>query len=860
MPKDSKTSKFIDERNDQYKINKLGETISSFRQAASSATYNFSKYAKDLFSALSNLNQDNDDLEEIARNSESFEEITLNELSNTNSLLQNNLEVQMDTLKVIQDLNKFSNYNLPGGKNFSGGLLAGGLGLAAMGGLAAASTGGLSAFDSTTSANPAAAISSPGARGYTSPYTSSSGGITSYTPSKGYGKNYPISKADVEAIIRKEAAARGIDPDVAVRVFRSEGAGSYQSSVPRSGRGSYMGREASFGPYQLYLEGLGKDYQEKTGRNLLEDNTVEGITNQIRFALDQAASGGRGWKPWYGAAKVGVSQFQGLSGAQSLENWQGGQNYSAVENFNEYYNLSGNQASAVDNGITRSSGSSNNQEYAFVSQEQFNQARVRNQSISETLARQLELGGAASGLKVEVFSGGQMSAEEARRLGASVRKNSKGQKEYILNGKVVALGSIRHGDQHGHGGEAADIRFYDAKTGNRVFGNTPEEIAKIEKFVETQSRLGSRGIGFGEGYMGPGVFHIDSSDNIAKQSAGHSPTWGGGMGEGSVYREAMRRGAANPLDLNQAWEGYSGSRPQRENAKRVPAARSSVRSSEKKIIIVASVHTKEDPERLFKLAAQKVGEENVIAIPIANYGASNYNRFTKAAQNAGVQIEELDPSAFPGKAIHPHGYNNKSFVAWRDFIQNELKSKHNITGDTEIFVEGASNAYGISKALGMEGFNVSKKKVQTKTYSEMERALESWNLPDYVAPVQELNQDPRSAAPSAMPFEDISTDMYYPSKYETEETKQMIGGIYQYTSSPEGTYSAIERKLQDLERRKKYENESPWMEIFNNQKPGSTPLKLYKETFIENEQLGSEQSDNSLDKTSNPVTSPAEIV
>lgn len=131
---------------------------------------------------------------------------------------------------------------------------------------------------------------------------------------------YPsdMSQAEIENIIRHEATLRGIDPNVAITVFRHEGAGSYQSLIPRSGSGSYGGREASFGPYQLFSEGLGAEYEALTGRSLLTDNTREGITNQIRFALDKASS--NGWGAWYGAGAAGISDWQGLGGSATVNN------------------------------------------------------------------------------------------------------------------------------------------------------------------------------------------------------------------------------------------------------------------------------------------------------------------------------------------------------------------------------------------------------------------------------------------------------------------------------------------------------------------------------------------------------------
>lgn len=135
--------------------------------------------------------------------------------------------------------------------------------------------------------------------------------------SPGYGE---ISQGHIEDIIREEASARGISIREAILIFRGEGAGSYQSQVERSGSGSRGGREASYGPYQLFTGGgLGNEYEEATGRSLITDNTPEGIRNQIRFALDKAVD--QGWTPWYGRYNVGVGEWDGLEGAKKLGNW-----------------------------------------------------------------------------------------------------------------------------------------------------------------------------------------------------------------------------------------------------------------------------------------------------------------------------------------------------------------------------------------------------------------------------------------------------------------------------------------------------------------------------------------------------------
>ena len=121
----------------------------------------------------------------------------------------------------------------------------------------------------------------------------------------------------IEREIRANAKKHGIDPNVAVRVWRSEGGSSknYQSKIKRSGKGSVGGQEASYGPYQLYTGGgLGNEYQEKYGVDLSADNSPEGLQRQIDFALGKAKQ--VGWKPWYGAAKAGIGDRDGIDGTQ----------------------------------------------------------------------------------------------------------------------------------------------------------------------------------------------------------------------------------------------------------------------------------------------------------------------------------------------------------------------------------------------------------------------------------------------------------------------------------------------------------------------------------------------------------------
>lgn len=113
----------------------------------------------------------------------------------------------------------------------------------------------------------------------------------------------PDGGGDIEGYIRQAAASRGIDPNIAVAVAKSEGGLKdpfRQSDVVKNGV-----RERSYGPFQLYMDGgLGSKALE-AGIDPRQD-----WKRGVDFALDQAATGG--WGPWYGAKKIGVTGMQGI--------------------------------------------------------------------------------------------------------------------------------------------------------------------------------------------------------------------------------------------------------------------------------------------------------------------------------------------------------------------------------------------------------------------------------------------------------------------------------------------------------------------------------------------------------------------
>ena len=124
------------------------------------------------------------------------------------------------------------------------------------------------------------------------------------------------SVAEMERYIRKSAIARGIDPDIAVRVARSEGLqeGTWQGNSQLG-----YGRERSYGPFQLHnapegaRPGMGNDFVKETGLDPADTNNWD---EGVDFALDRAKTGG--WGPWYGAKNAGILGMMGIEGKPVL--------------------------------------------------------------------------------------------------------------------------------------------------------------------------------------------------------------------------------------------------------------------------------------------------------------------------------------------------------------------------------------------------------------------------------------------------------------------------------------------------------------------------------------------------------------
>lgn len=156
-------------------------------------------------------------------------------------------------------------------------------------------------------------------------------------------------------------------------------------------------------------------------------------------------------------------------------------------NYAKFYNPDGspkNPAAGKGSGSVRYSANFKNQ--------------IRNKAIKPALMKILQSASAATGLTVEIFSGGQ---------------------------DVKGKGSRRTGSTRHDGGNAADVYLFDEK-GNML--NTKGDDPRVVDFVAACKRAGARGLGAAPGYMNSVGIHVD----LVGASQGGGVMWGAG-GTGS---------------------------------------------------------------------------------------------------------------------------------------------------------------------------------------------------------------------------------------------------------------------------------------------------------------------------------------
>jgi hypothetical protein len=112
------------------------------------------------------------------------------------------------------------------------------------------------------------------------------------------------SQADKEAFIRSEAAKRGINPNTAMSVARSEGFNTFKSSIPG---------EESYSAFQLHVTPggrgghVGDQFRAQTG---LDPSDKANERNAIVFALDDVKR--TGWVHYHGAKNTGIGPWEGI--------------------------------------------------------------------------------------------------------------------------------------------------------------------------------------------------------------------------------------------------------------------------------------------------------------------------------------------------------------------------------------------------------------------------------------------------------------------------------------------------------------------------------------------------------------------
>ena len=117
------------------------------------------------------------------------------------------------------------------------------------------------------------------------------------------------TNSEVDAYVAQAAKARGIDPDVAVRLWHAEGRSGNPAEAWRSKAILKDGqRENSYGPLQLNVKnGVGAQMIKDTG---VDPSKVENWKPSVDYGLDHAKQAG--WNDWMGAKAIGLAPRQGL--------------------------------------------------------------------------------------------------------------------------------------------------------------------------------------------------------------------------------------------------------------------------------------------------------------------------------------------------------------------------------------------------------------------------------------------------------------------------------------------------------------------------------------------------------------------
>jgi hypothetical protein len=115
---------------------------------------------------------------------------------------------------------------------------------------------------------------------------------------------------------REASLARGIDPDVSAKVWNAEGGLTEPARVGKFATGwSFWAPQLHYGGpgYEHFgtVAGMGNGFTKLTG---WQPGDERAWRDALRYALNRVKAGG--WGPWYGAAAVGVGQWDGIDRAK----------------------------------------------------------------------------------------------------------------------------------------------------------------------------------------------------------------------------------------------------------------------------------------------------------------------------------------------------------------------------------------------------------------------------------------------------------------------------------------------------------------------------------------------------------------
>lgn len=131
----------------------------------------------------------------------------------------------------------------------------------------------------------------------------------------GFGRSYEqqaiAASADShESYIREQATKRGLDPDIAVAVAKSEGLGGRFAGDHKSSFGDFQLHVGGIAPGRDSVAGLGDEFRRATGLDPRDPKNWKAMDS---FALDYAAK--HGWDAFHGAARHGIGTWTGIGHA-----------------------------------------------------------------------------------------------------------------------------------------------------------------------------------------------------------------------------------------------------------------------------------------------------------------------------------------------------------------------------------------------------------------------------------------------------------------------------------------------------------------------------------------------------------------